>query len=356
MVAPGLAAACPSGLVGFTGGVHSDFLLGFYLMVALHGFYYGWRMGLVVAGIAAVLSMASDPVSLREQPWTSTAVRLGFLPLVAIWVGALSEHQRRQRERAEQLNRELREAWDHAQQVQDKLRQADRLAASGKVAAQLAHQIKNPLGSIELNVEMLQSELTNLQECNTAEVADLLRSIQTEIDLLIELTENYLRFARLPQVRPEPADINAILGELVDFLNAEMARGSVTITTHLAHDLPLVPVDRTQVRLALANLMRNSLEAMDGGGRLRVATAAVNGNLSIELSDTGGGVPKGEEGRIFDLFYSTKPQGSGLGLTMTRKIVEDHGGTIRCRSVPGAGTTFTIQIPTTGRREPSHDK
>lgn len=359
LVALVLDASALCGVVRHTGGVHSDFLLGFYLMVALHGFYYGWRMGLAVAAGAAVLSLVSDPAALSEQHWTSTVARLAFLPLVAIWVGALSEHQRRQRERAEQLNRELRQAWDHAQQVQDKLRQADRLAASGKVAAQLAHQIKNPLGSIALNVEMLQGEIAGLSSRDTAEAQDLLRSVQTEIDVLTELTDNYLRFARLPLLYPRPTDVNEILTELVEFLNAEMSRGSVTITADLAAELPLVRLDRTQMKLAFANLMRNSLEAMEGGGRLHVATAPINGAVRIELSDTGGGIPRGDEERIFELFYSTKTQGSGLGLTMTRKIVEDHGGTIACSSVPGAGTTFTLEVPVDGRQkldEPAHSE
>ncbi|MBL7224238.1 MAG: hypothetical protein ISS72_10315 [Candidatus Brocadiae bacterium] len=351
LVALVLDASCLFGVLRLTGGVQSDFLLGFYLMVALHGFYYGWRMGVTVAGAAVVLSLASDPAALGTRHWTSAAVRLAFLPLMAVWVGALSEHQRRQRARAEQLNRELSEAWDHAQQVQDRLRQADRLAASGKVAAQLAHQIKNPLGSMALNVEMLQAEVADLAHCDTAEVRNLLRSIQVEIELLTELTESYLRFARLPHIHPSVADVNEILSELVGFLKAEMARGSVTITAQLADDIPRVPFDRKQMKLALANLMRNSLEAMEGGGRLRVATAAANGHVRVEVSDTGGGVPRGDEERIFGLFYSTKPQGSGLGLTMTRKIVEDHAGTIRCRSVPGAGTTFIIELPVSGRRK-----
>jgi signal transduction histidine kinase len=349
-------------VVRFTGGVHSDFLLGFYLMVALHSFYYSWRMGLAVAGAAAALCMAADPAALGEQHWTSTVVRLGFLPLVAIWVGTLSERQRRQRRRAEQLNEQLRRAWEHTQKVQDKLRQADRLAASGKVAAQLAHQIKNPLGSIALNVEMLQAELAALENHDSqrlphkAEAEDLLRSIQTEIDLLAELTENYLGFARLPLLDPRPTDVNEVVTELVDFLNAEMARGSVTITTDLSPHIPPAPLDHKQIKLAFANLMRNSLEAMDGGGRLRVATSANNGAVRIELSDTGGGVPKGDEEKIFELFYSTKAQGSGLGLTMTKKIVEDHGGTISCHSVPGAGTTFTVQVPLNGRFDEAQAK
>ncbi|TFG88339.1 MAG: hypothetical protein E4H17_02495, partial [Gemmatimonadales bacterium] len=195
-----LDALALTAVLHLTGGVHSDFLLGFYLMVALHGFYYGWRMGLVVAVAGALLSLASDPAALDQRDWTSTAVRLAFLPLVAIWVGAFSERERRQRDRAERLNRELREAWEHAQKVQDRLRQADRLTASGKVAAQLAHQIKNPLGSISLNVEMLQNELGSPGAAASEETLDLLRSIQTELDLLTELTQNYLSFARLPRL------------------------------------------------------------------------------------------------------------------------------------------------------------
>ena len=335
-------------VVRHTGGVQSDFVLGFYLMVALHSFYYGWKLGLVVAGGSAALCVLSDPGALRALHWTSLAVRLMFLPVAAVWLGALSEWQRRQRRRALELGDRIRRASEQAQRMQEKLRHADRLAAFGKVAAQLAHQIKNPLGSIALNVEMLQGELAALEGVDTAEAEELLRSVSAEIDLLAELTENHLRYARLPTVEPTPTGVNEVLEELIDFLNAEMSRGSVTITADLPADLPSVPLDRKQMKLAIANLMSNSLEAMAGGGRLRVATSAQNGSVRIELSDTGGGVPRGAEERIFEMFFSTKAQGSGLGLTMTKKIVEDHGGTISCRSVPGAGATFTIDVPLNG--------
>lgn len=300
------------------------------------------------------MCMVADIEALSTHHFTSTVVRLGFLPLVAVWLGKLSELEQAQRERSERLNVRLRNALERTRAMQKKLRHADRLAAAGKIAAQLAHQIKNPLGSVALNVEMLQDELRTSGELDADEADELLTSVQNELELLTELTENYLRFARLPKLNPVSTDVNELLGELVGFLEAEMSRENIRVTAALSERVGALPLDGKQLRLAIANLMRNSLEAIEeGGGRLHVATTADNGSVCIEISDTGGGIASEDEDKVFEMFYSTKSRGSGLGLTMTKKIVEDHGGEVTCRSVTGAGTTFTIRLPAgDGNRAP----
>ncbi len=228
-------------------------------------------------------------------------------------------------------------------QRQELLR-AERLAAVGRISAQITHEIRNPLNSLGLNAELLAEEL---EERGSAEAQALVGAISREVDRLNGVTEEYLRFARLPKPNMAAEDVNEILGGLLDFVAAEMAAARVEVKRALTPGLPPVLADEAQLRAAFLNLLRNSREAMPGGGTVEVKTRlAPNGIVEAEVSDTGSGIPPQEMARIFDPFYSTKSGGTGLGLAFTLQVLKEHGGTIRCESDPGRGTTFVVRLPT----------
>jgi signal transduction histidine kinase len=227
-------------------------------------------------------------------------------------------------------------------QRQELLR-AERLAAVGRISAQITHEIRNPLNAIGLNTELLAEELA---DSGSAEARQLLAAIGREVDRLNGVTEEYLRFARLP--RPEVAreDLNEILGGLLDFIGPEMAAASVRLERRLAPGLPPVLVDEGQLRAAFLNLLRNSREAMPRGGTVTVSTRLGEGGVQeVEVRDTGGGIPEEDMPRIFDPFYSTKERGTGLGLAFSLQVLKEHGGSISCRSELGRGTSFVVRIP-----------
>jgi signal transduction histidine kinase len=242
------------------------------------------------------------------------------------------------------LSREFNAMAASLARQRDELRRAERLAAVGRISAQITHEIRNPLNAIGLNAELLQEEL---EGCDVAppEAVQLVAAISREVDRLNGVAEEYLRFARLPRPEPGCQDLGEILGSLLDFLGPELQAASIEVRRDLAPRLPPVRGDEGQLRAVFLNLLRNSREAMPVGGTVRVRTYGADGMAVAEVGDTGGGIPPGDLTRIFEPFYSTKQRGTGLGLAFTQQVVKEHGGTIRCESEVGQGTTFTVALP-----------
>ncbi|MEI7706525.1 MAG: ATP-binding protein [Deltaproteobacteria bacterium] len=241
------------------------------------------------------------------------------------------------------LAREFNAMAESLDRQRQELLRAERLAAVGRISAHITHEIRNPLNSLGLNAELLADELP---PDASAEARALLAAIAREVDRLNAITEEYLRFARLPRPVRAREELNEILGGLVDFVAPEMAAAGVTIRRELAPDLPPVWVDEGQLRAAFLNLLRNSREAMAAGGTVEVRTVrATDGQVLVTVSDTGSGIPPEQLKRIFDPFFSTKSGGTGLGLAFTLQVITEHGGTIRCESEVGRGTTFSVGIP-----------
>ncbi|HOX46614.1 MAG TPA: ATP-binding protein [Myxococcota bacterium] len=229
------------------------------------------------------------------------------------------------------------------EQVQTKqaLIQSERLAAIGRMSALVAHEIRNPLSSIGLNTELLEEALS----AEGAEGAELVRAIGREVERLTEVTEDYLRFARLPKPSLVPEGLNELLDELLRFMQGELTAAGIRVERELAPEVGLVAADEGQLRQAFLNLLRNSAEAMPQGGTLAVHTARADGRVSVRISDTGQGIAADALARIFEPFFSTREGGTGLGLPLTQQIVQEHGGRIHCESQPGRGTTFTVELP-----------
>ncbi len=227
----------------------------------------------------------------------------------------------------------------------NELRRAERLAAVGRISAQITHEIRNPLNAIGLNAELLAEEL-GASPASSREAAQLVAAISREVDRLNGVAEEYLRFAKLPKPQLAGQDVSEIVGSLVDFLGPELQAARIEVRRELTPGLPSVRGDEGQLRAVILNLLRNSREAMPRGGTVTVRTRrASGGSVEIEVSDTGGGIPPGDLTRIFEPFYSTKERGTGLGLAFAQQVVKEHGGAIRCESVVGQGTTFTIRLP-----------
>ncbi len=219
--------------------------------------------------------------------------------------------------------------------------QTERLAAIGRMAAHVTHEVRNPLSSIGLNVEMLEDEV----RAAGPEARALLGAIQREIDRLTGITEEYLRLARLPQPRLEPEDPESLVRSVAELLRREMEAAGVRLEVSVDADLPAVAMDEAQIRQALLNLLRNAREAMPESGRVWLDASRDEGGVRIRVRDEGVGIPREERERIFDLFYTTKEHGSGLGLPLTQQIVVAHGGRIRCEAGPDGGTTFELWLP-----------
>ncbi|WP_441290609.1 ATP-binding protein [Sorangium sp. KYC3313] len=231
---------------------------------------------------------------------------------------------------------------------------AERLAAIGKMAAHVTHEIRNPLSSIGLNLELLEEEVARASAADTPdaalrpvmkESAQLVTAIRAEVDRLSRIAEQYLSVARRPRPRLEPERVDDLVQELVAFVRPELDRAGVAVRVEVEEAGPEILLDESQIRQALLNLLRNAREAMPKGGEIVVSVSFSSGAATIAVDDTGPGVPEELRASIFDPFFTTKQRGTGLGLAVTRDIIEAHGGTISCEPREAGGTRFRIALP-----------
>jgi nitrogen fixation/metabolism regulation signal transduction histidine kinase len=225
--------------------------------------------------------------------------------------------------------------------TKSRLIQTERLAAIGRMAAHVTHEVRNPLSSIGLNVDMLGDEIHD----PGSEGRRLLESIQGELERLESITEEYLRLARLPEPSLTPDDPTHLLRDVAEFIRREMDAAGVELRLDLAGQLPPVAMDEPQLRQALLNLLRNAREAMPDGGVAKLEATRYDGGVRIQVHDEGEGIGEEEREHVFDLFYTTKERGTGLGLPLTQQIVVAHGGSIACKSRHPHGTTFEVWLP-----------
>lgn len=237
------------------------------------------------------------------------------------------------------LARAFNQMAEALEEREHRLMRSERLAAAGRVAAHVAHEIRNPLSSIGLNAELLEEELSE-----SAEARRLLSAIRHEIDRLEALTEEYLRFGRLPHPKLEPEALSPMVSGLLDFVAQQFREARIEVRA-LLREVPLVMADETQLRQVFLNLLRNAGEAMPSGGVLAVETRVANANVEVRISDTGPGIPTDQLGRVFEPFFTTKKGGTGLGLALAQQIVHEHGGRIEVQTTLGSGTTFVVCLP-----------
>ena len=234
----------------------------------------------------------------------------------------------------------LEEAHRQLLQSHHQIVQMERLATLGEMSATLAHQIRNPLVSIGGFARRLSQ-----MSPEDSPPRQYLEIIQREVQRLEEIVKDILSVFR--GIRPQfiPGDLNQIVRECLTFYQDRIKGQGVNLRAHLERKLPLVPLDATQMQQALSNLLDNALEAMPEGGDLQVSTFNSPEAVHLEITDTGPGIPPGAMEAIFDPLFTTKAEGTGLGLTLTHRIISNHQGRIEVRNLPERGATFSISLP-----------
>jgi signal transduction histidine kinase len=218
-------------------------------------------------------------------------------------------------------------------------------AEVAELAGGFIHEIKNHLSTLGLNLQMLAEDFAEAQTPRERRAAERIKRLQGECQRLVEVSNDFLRFARLKELDLTPSDLGGVVEELVDFFGPTARLHNIDIQCFFPSDLPPVPLDRDLFKQALLNLMLNAQQAMPEGGGLTMQAARDGDGVRLDLIDTGKGMPPEVLAQAFKPFYSTRPGGTGLGLPTTRKIIAAHGGRLEAQSEPGRGTKFTIRLP-----------
>ncbi len=221
----------------------------------------------------------------------------------------------------------------------------EQYAELAELAGGFIHEIKNHLSTLGLNLQLLAEDFQDPQNHRERRACERVQRLQNECHRLIDVSNDFLRFARVRDLDLRPTDLAEVVEDLIDFFTPTARQANIEIKCYLPADLPPLPLDRDLFKQALLNLFLNAEQAMPQGGELTIQAVCEPAGVYLSLIDTGCGMAADVASKVFKPFYSTKPGGTGLGLPTTRKIIEAHGGTIDVQSEVGHGTKFTIFLP-----------
>jgi signal transduction histidine kinase len=268
-------------------------------------------------------------------------LRVLFLPVVAFLTHQLAESNRVEARRSQAVALQLEEANRSLRAAEAAVRRSDRLAALGQLTAGLAHELRNPLGTIRASSEILLKSVATENEI-AREVAGFIAS---EVDRTNSLITRFLDFARPLKLRLEDTDLAGVVDAAIAELDRSVPPFQVSVHRNYSPDLPRTPADAELMQRVIYNLLSNAAQATPPGGTITVKTRRVDGMVEIAVIDRGSGIEKQHLESIFNPFFTTKSDGVGLGLAIVSKIVDEHGGRITVESRPGEGSVFHVFLP-----------
>jgi signal transduction histidine kinase len=337
-------------LIGFTHGIDSYYYPIFLIPVVSAATIFELPGVILVTAIACLayfsflLPVFVDYSSFRLPPEqiSMMSLRASFYAIVAFLVYQQANAKRQEMKRTQEAAERLAESNRNLRHVQASLRRSERLAALGQLTAGLAHELRNPLGTIKASAEMLTKEST---KCRPELMSEMTGFIVSEVDRVNGLIASFLDFAKPLHIRPTAADLRPVIDDVVR-QQADLARGrNVEISVRM-NDGPLSFVfDPDLLNPAISNLLQNAIEASAPGKTVEIRAGSRDENVMIFVSDHGEGIQPQHLENIFNPFFTTKPQGTGLGLAIVSKIIDEHEGHINVFSEAGVGTTFEITLP-----------
>jgi signal transduction histidine kinase len=319
------------------------------VVLALAFFLAYWSANLALRPLARISHLIDGIVSGKTPAPTPEPGEGRELAAIESKLSLLGERFRDAREDASQLRTNLEGALEKLdagtrRHIEGQIALARRLTAINSLTGRVAHEIKNPLNSIALRLEMLRSQAAGEASGTESEIAIL----SEEVTRLDRVVRTFLDFNRPVEMVPQDVDLTEVVAEIVHLLEPEAERGAIRIRYARPSTAVVVNGDSGLLRQAVMNVAVNAIEAMAGGGSLTFEIAPSPETCTLAIADTGPGIPPESREKIFQLYYTTKPHGSGIGLAMTFRAVQLHGGTIEIASEVGRGTTFRLILPLTG--------
>jgi len=315
----------------------------YYIPVLLAAMWFGWRGGLLAAGFSSLLYVPFIVWMWKTASAYSASqyMEVGMFFVIGGLAGALFDAEKRNRAKVEETARKLSEVYAQLQASFEQLRRADRLTALGELSAGLAHEIRNPLGSIEGAVQILRRP--TLSEETKQEFGTM---AQEEIGRLKGLLTHFLQFARPAPPRRTPTEIGELLDSVRRLADETARMSGSNIRVEQGEGLPAIMVDPEQIKQMLLDVVLNAIQSMPGGGKVVLRAVPTDGNdIAVEVQDEGVGIEEENLQKIFDPFFTTRPGGTGLGLAIAHQIVAQHGGHIEVKRNRDKGMTFSVALP-----------
>lgn len=314
----------------------------YYLPIICAGLRFGWMGGLSAAVICSwsYLTHSQPDAPDARNPLDRQLEALVFC-VVGLLTGILAGRERHQRDKAEHTAVELRRVYQELKNNVEHVQRAARMSALGHLSAGLAHEIRNPLAGIEGAAAIVERSPENEEQRK-----EFLGIIQEESRRLNRLVAQFLDFARPRAPELRLADVGELLESVVNLVSQTLPRLDISIETQIASDLAPFKCDPEQLKQVILNLLLNSVQAMPNGGRIIVSAEREQHILKIRVRDEGSGIPKEMVDSIYDPFFTTKENGTGLGLPIAYQMIEQHGGELVLEENTEKGACFAITIPT----------
>ena len=328
-------------LIAWSGSINTPFWIVLALPVVSAATWFGLSGTMLFTAAASAaylffLLFVRDPSS---EISVDLPLRVASLAMIANLANILAQELREQSAKQRRAAEQLSEAMVQVREAEEAVRRSDRLAALGQLSAGLAHELRNPLGTIKASSEMLGRQVGAENEV----AREMSGFIASEVDRCNSLITRFLEFARPLAARLETADLSAVLDRAV--AQVEREAPGVAIYKNYAPEIPPFPIDRELMERVFYNLVLNAAQATAAGGAVTVKTRAAGGTAEVAVIDRGAGIDRKNIDAIFNPFFTTKPQGTGLGLAIVSKIVDEHGGKITVESEPARGSVFRVLLP-----------
>jgi signal transduction histidine kinase len=228
--------------------------------------------------------------------------------------------------------------------LEEKLREAEHLSGIAQLAKGIAHEIRNPLNFISLSIDHLRKKFSPRENSEKEQFESLITSIKHEIQRLNKLVGDFLDYGKSLRLNRQETDLQGLIQDVVALVSAKAEKDAIKIQ-YFDEGLPRLSLDPELIKTCLFNIILNAFQAMPEGGELTVRSRMTDGTVTVIIADTGIGVSQENLSRLFDPFFSTKSTGLGLGLAMTKRVIEDHGGKVDFQTTEGKGSTVTISLP-----------